>query len=180
MFLGTIWWEQFIACMDACPSQWTKYSVYLNSEMDRNNIRKFPTLDLNLFAAFNLNSAINIFVANVQLSMNQQGGCCDNGRPYHDILREHLAHAGTGQWQQNFESVRVTCEKCLNSTMIRTFQYESLILVFFLFQKFATKSLSLSLLRKLWSIHYEVPMLLKYDRDFCWMALPTIFRVLLR
>lgn len=120
--------------MHACPSQWTKYSVYLNSEMDRNNIHKFPTLDLNLFAAFNLNSAINIFVANVQLSMNQQGGCCDNGRPYHDIIREHLAHAGTGQWQQNFESVRVTCKKCLNSTMIRTFQYESLILVFFCFK----------------------------------------------
>lgn len=108
-----------------CPSQCTKYSVYLNSEMDRNNnIRKFPTLDfLNLFAACNLNSAINIFLANVQLSMNQQEGCCDNGRPYPDIIREqalHLAHAGTGQWQQNFELVRVTCQKCLNSTMIRT------------------------------------------------------------
>ena len=45
---------------------------------------------------------MHIFAANLQLRLNQHGGCYDSGRSYSDVLRErvlYLAHAGTIQRQ---------------------------------------------------------------------------------
>ena len=110
---------------------------------------------------------MDIFVANVQLRLNQHGGCYDSGRSYSDVLRERvldLAHAGTIQRQIATE-LRVSrgyVQKVLEQHNVKNISIRSPRTSFFS-QKLPTKSSSLCLLRKLESQAF-VP--LSYEKDF--------------